>query len=260
VLLNSVNPPNFRLIYLILTKRCTKIGSKLLNTPSYIEVTLKKVIKAYFYTNVQNWKIIDLHLAHCSLWEKYLPSTLFTKPDITRSRTHILLNMSVDIVLVTPTQIRRWGGSEEIGWTKQKGAHENFPSFYICPKKNFWRICTFHAILKLFCLYTKKIQNFEKNFKFLYYVKIKFVFKSWGKWKKTYLDKSCIWNWGKHYFPLALWPPMTFDLCRGQGSYHFLKKNYWDKKVLELHELQIRQKKFDHMWKNLENFRAHPLV
>ncbi len=37
---------------------------------------------------------------------------------------------------------------------------------------------------------------------------------------------------------------MTFDLCRGQGSYHFLKKNYRDEKVLELHEtLQIRQKK-----------------
>jgi hypothetical protein len=54
--------------------------------------------------------------------------------------------------------------------------------------------------------------------------------------KKTYRDKSCIWHWEKHYFPLALWPPMTFDLCRGQGSYHFLKKIYWDKKVLELHE------------------------
>ncbi len=52
---------------------------------------------------------------------------------------------------------------------------------------------------------------------------------------------------------------MTFDLCRGQGSYHFLKKKIIDKKVLELYETCRSVKNFFQPYvKKLKNFSCAP--
>jgi hypothetical protein len=92
-----------------------------------------------------------------------------------------------------------------------------FPKFFhIWSKKSFWRICTFHDfILRIFHIY-EFLSLISKNFLTLSLWR-EFFWKSWRK-KKNCRDKSWRWHWEKHYFPLALWPSMTFDLCRGSAE------------------------------------------
>jgi hypothetical protein len=53
------------------------------------------------------------------------------------------------------------------GWTGEKGVREIFPGFSLLWSKRFLRIYTFHAILRLFCLYKKEKKKKYKEKKII---------------------------------------------------------------------------------------------